>query len=143
MRHPKNHSTASAVLILAAGLGKRMKSSLPKVLHDVCGEPMLVALLRSIREAAPDASIGIIVGHGRDEVEAAVRGSDVSHGLKINFLLQAEQKGTGHAVRSAMVTEWGRERRNESSPILVLPGDSPLIPASLIEAMLRPYEPKE
>jgi bifunctional UDP-N-acetylglucosamine pyrophosphorylase/glucosamine-1-phosphate N-acetyltransferase len=144
MSKTKTSSPSAAVLILAAGLGKRMKSSLPKVLHDVCGEPMLIALLRSIAGANPEAEVGVIVGHGREKVEAAVReavakDSQLSN-LQIEFLVQSAQLGTGDAVRSAMATSWGKTRIANKVPVLVLPGDSPLIPASLVEAMGAPLE---
>lgn len=91
-------------------------------------------------------SVGIIVGHGREQVESAVRfavGNDATlRNLNVSFLVQSEQKGTGHAVRSAMKTPWGDARIQEKSPILVLPGDSPLIPAALISAMIQPLEKK-
>jgi bifunctional UDP-N-acetylglucosamine pyrophosphorylase/glucosamine-1-phosphate N-acetyltransferase len=150
MRVSQKISASPAILILAAGLGKRMKSPLPKVLHDVCGEPMLLALLRSVRAAAEampggleNLAIGIVVGHGRDLVETAVRTSEATRGMRVEFLLQNEQKGTGHAVRCAMDTEWGKERVRSGSPILVLPGDSPLIPANLISDMLAPFAASE
>jgi len=103
---------------------------------------MVVALLRSIAKAGV-RDIGMIVGHGREQVEKVVRAAlknDEFTSLKIEFLIQAEQKGTGHAVRSAMDTAWGRERVSKNTPILVLPGDSPLVPAELITAMVAPLE---
>lgn len=140
----KTPPPSAALLILAAGLGKRMKSPLPKVLHDVCGEPMLIALLRSVARAKSDAEVGIIVGHGREKVESAVNSAvsadESLSGLRIVFLLQAEQRGTGHAVREAMATEWGKARLYSKSSIAVLPGDSPLIPPALVEAMMAPLE---
>jgi bifunctional UDP-N-acetylglucosamine pyrophosphorylase / glucosamine-1-phosphate N-acetyltransferase len=144
MSKTKNAPAPVTLLILAAGLGKRMKSPLPKVLHEVCGEPMLVALLRSVAEAIPEANVGIIVGHGREEVERVVREALTSVSLlsklQVEFLLQAKQLGTGHAVREAMDTAWGRSRTFAKAPILVLPGDSPQIPPALIEAMGAPLE---
>ncbi len=140
----KPPSPSAAVLILAAGLGKRMKSPLPKVLHEVCGEPMLVALLRSVAGANPSAEVGIIVGHGREKVESTVRAAAAASPalakLRLEFLVQAEQLGTGHAVREAMATVWGKARVSAKTPILVLPGDSPQIPVSLVEAMTAPLE---
>lgn len=117
-----------------------MRSPLPKVLHEVCGEPMIIALLRSIAGARPEGKteVGIIVGHGRDLVEKAVLSATrdpVFSSLKIQFLIQSEQKGTGHAVRVAMDSPWGRARVAENSPLLVFPGDSPLVPAPLVTAM--------
>ena len=142
MSKSKSPPAASALLILAAGLGKRMKSPLPKVLHEVCGEPMLVALLRSVAGAKADAEVGIIVGHGREKVEAAVREAITKHPalekLRVEFLLQSEQRGTGHAVREAMATAWGKARIAAKTSVAVLPGDSPLIPIALVEAMLAP-----
>lgn len=144
MSKTKTPSAPTAILILAAGLGKRMKSPLPKVLHDVCGESMLIALLRSVARAVPAADIGIVVGHGREKVETVVRsaiGSIPALGeLKIEFITQAEQRGTGHAVREAMAAEWGSSRLSRKFSVTVLPGDSPLIPATLVAAMMAPLE---
>ncbi len=123
-----------------------MKSPLPKVLHEICGEPMLVALLRSLAGARADAEIGVIVGHGREKVEAAVRAAVAANPalgkLRIAFLVQSEQKGTGHAVREAMATEWGRARVESGAPVVVLPGDTPLVPSALVEAVSAPLEKK-
>ncbi len=144
MSKKKTPPAPLAVLVLAAGLGKRMKSDLPKVLHEVCGEPMLVALLRSVAGAKADATVGVIVGHGREKVENAVRAAMAANPdlakLKLDFLIQAEQRGTGHAVREAMASDWGRARIAEKTSLLVLPGDSPLIPVSLVDAMSAPLE---
>lgn len=138
----KKAPISPAVLVLAAGFGKRMRSPLPKVLHEICGTPILLALLRTIARTGI-SEVGIIVGYGRDQVEKVVRTAaldpDLST-LRIEFLIQAEQKGTGDAVRSAMNTAWGRGRTSEKTPILVLPGDSPLIPVELITAMTTPLE---
>lgn len=133
-----------AILILAAGLGKRMRSPLPKVLHEVSGEPMLSHILHCVKSATlsssekPDSPIGIIVGHGRELVEEKVRAHPELGKLNLSFLVQSEQKGTGHAVRSAMDTDWGRARAEENARILVLPGDLPLLPETLVSAMLAP-----
>ncbi len=143
MPKTKKPLSRPAILILAAGLGKRMKSPLPKVLHEICGEPMIIALLRSlVRSLGSDAcEVGIVVGHGRALVEKAVVSATSSQefsNLKITFLIQSEQKGTGHAVREAMSSAWGKKRTSEGTPILVLPGDSPLISPELIFSMMAP-----
>ena len=144
MSKTKTPPPSSALLILAAGLGKRMRSLLPKVLHEVCGEPMLIALLRSVASAKSDAEVGVIIGHGREKVEAAVRAAISADSrlakLRVAFLVQAEPRGTGHAVREAMATAWGKARIAAKSTLLVLAGDSPLIPPALIEAMSEPLE---
>jgi len=144
MSKTKTPPPSSALLILAAGLGKRMRSLLPKVLHEVCGEPMLIALLRSVASAKSDAEVGVIIGHGREKVEAAVRAAISADSrlakLRVAFLVQAEPRGTGHAVREAMATAWGKARIAAKSTLLVLAGDSPMIPPALIEAMSEPLE---
>ncbi len=125
-------------MVLAAGQGKRMRSNLPKVLHEVGGLPMLFHILLRVREASPDASVALIVGHGRELVEKAVRESGLFTGMDIQFVLQSEQKGTGHAARCAMDSPWGEAIAKAKVPMLVLPGDSPLLTRSLIEQMLAP-----
>src|SRR5690606_18950123 len=84
------------VVILAAGLGKRMQSDLPKVLHTLAGRPMLAHVLDSARQLEP-AGIVVVVGHGAERVRAAFEGQP---GLE--FALQQPQQGTGHAVQQAV-----------------------------------------
>jgi bifunctional UDP-N-acetylglucosamine pyrophosphorylase / glucosamine-1-phosphate N-acetyltransferase len=126
------------VLILAAGQGKRMRSALPKVLHPICGQPILCHILRQVHAAAPHARVGIVVGHGREQVEAAIRERPEFAAMDIHFILQTEQRGTGHAARCAMEHEWGTALAESRGSILVLPGDLPLIPRGLIEQMMTP-----
>jgi bifunctional UDP-N-acetylglucosamine pyrophosphorylase/glucosamine-1-phosphate N-acetyltransferase len=125
-------------MILAAGQGKRMRSSLPKVLHSICGRPLLFHILDRVLEAAPEAPIAIVVGHGREQVEAAVRSEDSFSRMNISFVHQLEQKGTGDAARSAMESPWGETVLERNASVLVLPGDLPLLPTSLVEQMLAP-----
>ena len=83
------------VIILAAGQGSRMQSSLPKVLHTLAGQPLVAHVLQTAR--ALDAQrIHVVVGHGAEAVEATVSAPDVQ------CHLQAEQLGTGHAVQQAI-----------------------------------------
>ena len=93
----KNARTLAAV-VLAAGKGKRLKSSTPKVLHPICGRPALWHVLHGVLATKPN-KIVVVVGHGADDVRAAVQ----SWGLKPKpvFVEQAEQLGTGHAVLEA------------------------------------------
>ena len=84
-----------SVVILAAGQGKRMKSELPKVLQPLAGAPLLAHVVTVARSLRPDA-IHVVHGHGAEAVRAAIAGGD------IRWALQAEQKGTGHAVAQAM-----------------------------------------
>jgi bifunctional UDP-N-acetylglucosamine pyrophosphorylase/glucosamine-1-phosphate N-acetyltransferase len=134
----KAKDPVQGVMILAAGQGKRMQSQLPKVLHEIGGEPMLFHILHRVRETAPDAPVAIVVGHGRETVESAVRAHAEFSKMKISFVHQTEQRGTGHAARCAMDSPWGEERIQEKSNVLILPGDLPLIPAQLMAQLLAP-----
>ncbi|MEO7200179.1 MAG: bifunctional UDP-N-acetylglucosamine diphosphorylase/glucosamine-1-phosphate N-acetyltransferase GlmU [Dokdonella sp.] len=104
------------VVILAAGEGKRMKSSRPKVLMPLAGRPMLSHVIGTARALQP-AAIHIVYGHGGDQVRAAFADPDLS------WVLQAQQRGTGHAVKLAMPGIPDHAR------VLVLYGDVPLISA--------------
>src|SRR5437773_7230275 len=95
------------VMILAAGLGTRMKSRRAKVLHELAGSPLIAHVLRAAFELAPEA-VFTIVGHQAEEVESVVREQaarlieNYSIGSPdLQFVMQAEQKGTGHAVMAA------------------------------------------
>jgi bifunctional UDP-N-acetylglucosamine pyrophosphorylase / glucosamine-1-phosphate N-acetyltransferase len=117
-------TTPLAVVILAAGQGTRMKSSLHKVLHPIAGRPMLLHLLASVGELAPARQV-VVVGAGRDQVEKAVSGSGAVTAL------QAEQLGTGHAVAQAQAALDGFE-----GDVLILYGDVPLVRADTMKAMV-------
>lgn len=112
------------IIILAAGEGTRMQSSLPKVLHTVGGKPMLLHLLQTASVLKPDA-IHVVVGSAADRVREACREFDV------NWVEQAERRGTGHAVDQAMPAV------PDEAHVLVLLGDHPLIPADVLEQMSR------
>jgi len=107
------------VIVLAAGQGKRMRSELPKVLHPLAGRPLLAHVLDTARALAPRKTI-VVHGHGAEQVRAACAGYDVE------WVLQAEQLGTGDAVRQAL------PRLAGDGEVLILYGDVPLVrPASL------------
>jgi bifunctional UDP-N-acetylglucosamine pyrophosphorylase / glucosamine-1-phosphate N-acetyltransferase len=103
-----------SIVILAAGQGKRMKSDLPKVLQPLAGEPILAHVLKTAKTLAADA-IHVVYGHGGDRVKEALRDEPV------NWVLQAEQLGTGHAVAQAMPLI------PDDHQVLILYGDVPLI----------------
>ncbi|MEK6706933.1 MAG: bifunctional UDP-N-acetylglucosamine diphosphorylase/glucosamine-1-phosphate N-acetyltransferase GlmU [Bdellovibrionota bacterium] len=126
------------VIILAAGKGKRMKSSLPKVLHEISGQPMITHILKCVSETIPNASVALVVGHEREKVEAAVRGSEYCAGMDITFITQNEQKGTGHATKRVIESAWGESLLSSRSAVLILPGDVPLISNKLIREMITP-----
>src|SRR4051794_24453966 len=83
-----------AVVILAAGQGTRMRSDTHKVLHPIASRPLLLHLLDTVDRLGADKRV-VVVGKGREQVEAALQGRDVT------IAIQSEQKGTGHAVQQA------------------------------------------
>ena len=117
-------ATPLAVIILAAGQGTRMKSSLHKVLHPVAGRPMLLHLLASVSDLAPQRQV-VVVGAGREQVERAVEGKGVT------VAIQSEQLGTGHAVAQAKAALEGF-----SGDILILYGDVPLVRAETMRRLV-------
>ena len=112
------------VIILAAGEGKRMKSSLPKVLQRIAGRPMLAHVIESARALAP-AGIHVVYGHGGEAVRAAFNDQ-----LDLVWAEQAQQRGTGHAVQQAMPNVPAEAR------VLVLYGDVPLITPETLQRLL-------
>ncbi|MEN8713222.1 MAG: NTP transferase domain-containing protein, partial [Arenicellales bacterium] len=112
------------VIILAAGKGTRMVSSLPKVLHEVAGKPMLQHVLDTCHELGADR-LHVVYGYGGDLLREKIQNDDV------NWILQAEQNGTGHAVDIAM------SHVSDDSTILVLYGDVPLISKESLNSLLQ------
>src|SRR4051794_6075991 len=90
-------STPISAIILAAGQGTRMKSARPKVLHELCGRPILHYVVEAALVAGADDVI-VVVGHGRDEVTAYL----ARFGARVRTATQEAQRGTGHAVRCAL-----------------------------------------
>ena len=134
-------------VVLAAGKGTRMGSDLPKVLHRLRGEPLVVHVLRAAR-AAGAGQLVVVVGHGAAQVQAAL--APEFPGLE--FALQAEQRGTGHAVQCALSALDGH-----SGDVLILSGDVPRLragtlgrlaeacargPGRLALATFRPEDPR-
>ena len=120
---------APSAIILAAGLGKRMNSDLPKVLHEVGGRPMVCAVVDACREAGCKRIV-LVVGHRQELVRALFEGQE-----DIEFAVQDQQLGTGHATRCAE-SLFAVEKREAGNPVFVLAGDGPLIRARTLGAML-------
>ena len=112
-----------SIVILAAGKGKRMNSNLPKVLQPLAGQPLLRHVLDTARQLDPVA-LHLVYGHGGDAVRAAFAGQD------LRWALQAEQKGTGHAVMQAM------DDIPDDHLVLVLYGDVPLLGANTLRELI-------
>jgi bifunctional UDP-N-acetylglucosamine pyrophosphorylase/glucosamine-1-phosphate N-acetyltransferase len=112
-----------AVVILAAGEGKRMKSALPKVLQPLAGVPLLKRVVDAARALSP-ASIAVVYGHGGEAVRAALAAENLT------WVLQQERRGTGHAVQQAL------PHIEDGARVLVLYGDVPLIRVQTLEELL-------
>lgn len=111
-------------VILAAGLGKRMRSSTPKVLHPICGKAMVEHVVDSVLRAGIEQVVAV-VGHGADRVKGAL-------GERVSYVLQQEQLGTGHALLVA-----AGEVHTEH--VIVLSGDAPLLRPATIDALVREH----
>jgi bifunctional UDP-N-acetylglucosamine pyrophosphorylase/glucosamine-1-phosphate N-acetyltransferase len=105
---------ALEIIVLAAGQGKRMRSQLPKILHPLAGRPLLGHVLAAARALSPARTV-VVHGHGAEEVRAAFPGPAVE------WVLQAQQLGTGHAVQQAMPL------LSAQADVLILYGDVPLV----------------
>ncbi len=108
---------------MAAGKGTRLKSQLPKVLHEVGGKPLLEHAIRAAVQLVPAQDVFAIIGHESERVRAAMQRTGV------NFVLQPEQRGTGHALIVA------REALAGYDHVIVLSGDAPLITPKTIEQL--------
>ena len=114
-----------AAIILAAGMGTRMKSDLHKVLHPIAGRPMLLHLIDNVRALDP-AQVVVVAGARREQVEAAVTP------LGVEVAIQTEQLGTGHAVRQAETALSGFD-----GDVLILYGDVPLVSSATMARMIE------
>ncbi|HVE08134.1 MAG TPA: bifunctional UDP-N-acetylglucosamine diphosphorylase/glucosamine-1-phosphate N-acetyltransferase GlmU [Paraburkholderia sp.] len=110
------------IVILAAGTGKRMRSALPKVLHPLAGRPLLSHVIDTARSLQPTRLV-VVIGHGAEAVRTAVGAPD------LQFAVQEQQLGTGHAVQQALPL------LDPSVPTLVLYGDVPLTRASTLKRL--------
>ena len=117
---------SATAIILAAGQGTRMKSSLPKVLHKAAGKPLVQWVIDALQEAGVEEKIAVL-GHGGDLVEEALRG-------QVKTAWQREQLGTGHAVMQAapLLPASGKT-------VLVLCGDTPLLTADTLQKLLEQH----
>jgi len=113
-----------AVVILAAGQGTRMRSDTHKVLHPIASRPLLLHLLDCVDALGADKRV-VVVGKGREQVEAAIAGRDVT------IAVQADQKGTGHAVQQAAEALQGYD-----GPVVILYGDTPFVRAETLRRMI-------
>ncbi len=122
-RHP-----GVVALVLAAGQGTRMKSDMAKVLHEMSGRTLLGHVLQTLNELGVGRVL-VVVGHQRERVQERFREAGVE------WVIQAEQRGTGHAVLMA-----GPVLEDFQGTLLVVCGDTPLLRASTLDALLRGHE---
>ncbi len=122
------------VIVLAAGQGTRMKSSLPKVLHPVGGTPMLQHVLETCLQLSPQR-IHIVVGDNREQIQDRLDGALEYPTDQINWVTQCDQLGTGHAVSQAMPSV------NAGSRCLTLYGDVPLVDAETLRNLCQSQAP--
>ncbi len=116
-------SSDVTAVILAAGHGKRMKSSLPKVLHPLCGRAMIEHSLRAVAKVTSEPPV-LVIGHGADQVRAAV-------GTRARFAVQAEQLGTAHALQMAEPL-----LRGKKGLVLLTTGDMPLLTSATLQRLV-------
>ena len=123
------------VLILAAGKGTRMKSSLPKPLHTVCGFPIVSYILKAAQALNP-AAIGMVVGHGAQTVMDTVKAGLSSWGISspIVFAEQTDLSGSGSAVKAALPL------LQKFETVLIINGDTPLLRAETLQEMINLFK---
>ncbi len=120
--------TNRMAIVLAAGMGSRMKSDLPKVLFPVCGRPMVHFVLDALEQAGVERIV-VVVGHKSELVRSELGQR------RVEFVEQSERLGTGHAVQmcqSALATH--------SGPVMILAGDSPLIQVASLQQLFAEYD---
>ena len=118
-----------AVVIMAAGMGTRMKSKLPKVLHPLLGQPLLSYALAAVGPLAAD-NIVIVTGHEAERVQARLGQLTSLADLPLTYVLQSPQLGTGHAVQQTAPVLAG-----QADAVLVIPGDLPLLSTATLQAL--------
>ncbi|MFE8016518.1 bifunctional UDP-N-acetylglucosamine diphosphorylase/glucosamine-1-phosphate N-acetyltransferase GlmU [Streptomyces antibioticus] len=121
----------AAVVVLAAGEGTRMKSATPKVLHEICGRSLVGHVLAAARELEPEHLV-VVVGHARELVAGHLRETD----SEVRTAVQAEQNGTGHAVRMGLEELGG----GVDGTVVVVCGDTPLLTGATLAALAGTHE---
>jgi len=125
----------TAVLILAAGKGTRMKSSLPKPLHAVCGYPLITYILRAAQSLNP-AAIGVVIGHGAEQVKEIVTENLSAWGITtpVDFFVQTDLSGSASAVKAALPF------LQKHQTVMVLNGDTPLLKTETLQKMVQQFQ---
>lgn len=129
--HPPAATARTAIAIMAAGKGTRLKSKYPKVLHQVGGKPLLAHVIAAAKQVIPSADIFAIIGHEAARVRHAVENTGA------RFVVQEPQRGTGHALLCA------KKALADYDTVIVLSGDAPLITAETIRKLRDFHEQKQ
>jgi bifunctional UDP-N-acetylglucosamine pyrophosphorylase/glucosamine-1-phosphate N-acetyltransferase len=122
----KSTTHQTAAVILAAGKGERMKSSLPKVLHPILGKPMVSYIMNACKKAKVSRTL-LVIGHGADLVRETL-------GEDAEYVIQSRQLGTGHALMAAAPSLKGFD-----GTILVLAGDAPFLTDSMLKKLMQKH----
>jgi bifunctional UDP-N-acetylglucosamine pyrophosphorylase/glucosamine-1-phosphate N-acetyltransferase len=125
-----------SAIILAAGEGTRMRSTRPKPLHMICGRAMVLHVIHSLEQLAPDRT-AVVVGHGAEQVTKKVQQMAPSW-ANVAFVEQHEQNGTGDAASIGM-TAFGGDDYDDESTIVVLPGDTPLLRPETLRQLVETH----
>ena len=120
-------SNLNVAIVLAAGEGTRMKSLTPKVLHEVCGLPILGHVLNTVKELKPQQSL-VVIGHQKELVKQYIN----SQYPKVQTVVQTKQLGTGHAVQTALAS-----LKSVKGLVLVLASDTPLLSSQTLNQLLK------
>lgn len=124
----------AAVIVLAAGQGTRMRSALPKVLHPLAGRPLIWHALQAAASLSPERLVAV-VGYGREQVQQYLEGAPDLAGLPLSTAVQAEQKGTGHAVQCALAGTGSL-----TGTVIVSYGDVPLLRGETLQALAAAHQ---
>jgi len=131
--------TVSAI-VLAAGEGTRMRSARPKPLHLICGRPMVMHVIHALEQVTPERTV-VVVGHAAERVTKKVH-EEAPGWAHVTFVEQTVQRGTGDAAMVGLSAFPGDDL-DDSSTVIVLPGDTPLLQAHTLEALVDVHESNE
>jgi bifunctional UDP-N-acetylglucosamine pyrophosphorylase/glucosamine-1-phosphate N-acetyltransferase len=126
-----------SAIILAAGEGSRMRSNRPKPLHLICGRPMVMHVIHALEKVDPERTV-VVVGHGADRVTRKVQ-DEAPEWARVTFVEQSVQRGTGDAAAIGL-SAFPDDDLDDTSTVIVLPGDTPLLQAHTIEALVDAHE---
>ena len=123
----------TAVIVLAAGEGTRMRSTRPKPLHLICGRPMVMHVIHALSSVDVERTV-VVVGHGAERVTKKVQ-EQAPSSANVTFVEQPQQRGTGHAAIVGL-TAFPEEDLDDTSTVVILPGDAPLLRGEQAQPLL-------